>query len=462
VADPMTRILYWNLRNFSQAKILQTDSFASFVQSLDRQTHIVNEVISPTPPLPANSPPPPDMIVIAEVFSRVREVSFQGGVLNQGSVVGRGVLMLLDLIRNQLGNTWCLVPPLMLGDFGIREAVAVYYNAASLMFAGPYVWATAGGVDLGRRAAPPNLANLANYSPAWLNALPNPANPIGALQLNRTWNAPNGTAVNEWQGAGQWEHYTAMGVRIDFPNPVNRSPFYTRMVDAAGRTIKVFTVHTSPSSSVAGTRNIADIPEVAAVGANQVGVVAGDFNVESFNMNVNGAYGPILNLGYEMLLDPRDNNNNVTPARHPYCLTHLLPPALATPFNANGVAPDPRHNVYPRFGYMGSTAANNAMQATDSGCIDNVFVDYGAGLAVPAHNTTIVNTVVGKPYNAGPIPVGVGADLTGGYGYNSSLAAPVPVPAGVNPPVGIGLFTAWQNFQRIASVSDHLAIVFDV
>jgi hypothetical protein len=84
------------------------------------------------------------------------------------------------------------------------------------------------------------------------------------------------------------------------------------------------------------------------------------------------------------------------------------------------------------------------------------------GLVAPAHNTTIVNTVVGKPYTAGPIPVGVGADLTGGYGYNASLAAPVPVPAGVNPPVGIGLFTAWQNFQRITSVSDHLAIVFDV
>jgi hypothetical protein len=456
----MTRVLYWNVRNFSLPKVLRLDSFTNYVESQSRVRHIVREVISPQAPLPANPPPPPDMIVIVEVYSRTQEVSYQGNVLNQGGNMGRGVLWLLNEIRATLGNTWCVVPPLMVGDFGLREAVAVYYNAASLGFAGPYVWATANGVNLGRPAVQPNLGNLANYSQDWLDAMPNPNNPLAPLQLNRNWTA-NGVQVNEWQGAGQWEHHDANG-RINFPNPGSRSPFYARMIDTTGRTIKVFAIHTSPASAVAATRNIAGIPDLA-VGANEVGVVVGDFNVESFNMNVNGAYGPLLNLGYTMLLDPRDTNNLVNLARAPYCMTHVLPPSYATPFNATGVAPDPRHNVYPRFGYMGSTVPRQPGRTTDTASIDNAFVAYPHGTVAPNHNTTIVNTVVGKPYNAvNPAPAGVTAELTGGYGYNSSLAAPVPLPGGVNPTAGLGQFTDWNNFQRIDSVSDHLAMVFDV
>src|SRR3954454_15714326 len=244
----MTRILYWNLRNFTQAKIYRNDSWAGFVESQSRLDHILNEVIAPTPPpvLPANSPPPPDLIVIAEVYSRVREVSYQGNVLNRASSVGRGVLMLLDQIRNKLGNTWCLVPPLMLGDLGIREAVAVFYDSTSIGFAGPYVWSTDNGLSLARKATPGNVAAIADYPADWRNAMPNPANPITALQLNRTW-AAGAVQVPEWRGAGQWEHHTAGGVRIDFPYPQSRSPFYTRMRDIGGaRTLNLYTVHTSP------------------------------------------------------------------------------------------------------------------------------------------------------------------------------------------------------------------------
>jgi hypothetical protein len=456
----MTRILYWNVQNFSLPKVLKFTSQTEFVQSQSRLRHIVQEVISPQAPLPANSPPPPDMIVIVECYSRTMEVSYQGNVLNQGGNVGRGVLWVLNEIRHFLGNTWCVVPPLMTGDFGFREAVAVYYNAASLTFTGPYVWATAGGLTLSRPATPANVGNLQDYSQQWKQGLPNPNNFIGPLQLNRTW-AVGGANVNEWQGAGQWEHYDANGHRIDFPYPNNRSPFYVRMLDTTGRTIKLFAVHTTPTSAAAATNRIADIPDVV-VGVNEVGVVVGDFNVDSFDNNNNGAYAALLNQGYDFLLDPRDNTMNVNPARKPYCMTHLLPPALAAPYNATGVAPDPQHNVYPRFGYMGSRMIGNPGQALDWGAIDNALVSYPVGTVPPAANTTIVNTVVGKPYTAGPVPVGVGPALTGGYGYTASLTNPVPVPAGVNPTAGRGLFPEWNNYQRITSVSDHLAIVFDV
>jgi hypothetical protein len=335
----------------------------------------------------------------------------------------------------------------------------VYYNAATLQFTGPYIWSTTQGLNLSMPATLVNLGNIANYNASWRNAMPNPNNPIGALQLNRTWNPPAGAAVNEWQGAGQWEHYLATGARINFPNAVNRSPYYTRFLDTAGRTLKIFTVHTSPATAVGATNNIASITDLA-LAANEVGVVVGDFNVDTFNMNQNGAYTPLLTLGYEMLIDCRDATPAVNPNRRPYCLTHLLPVAYATPYNATGVVPDPQHNVYPRYGYMGSMGIN-PRQPNNSGAIDNVFVDYAVGLAVPAHNMTIVNTVVGKPYNAVVAPLGVDASLTGGYGYSSSLATAIPG-GGVNPPAPVPLFTAWNNFQRIASTSDHLAVLFDV
>jgi hypothetical protein len=458
----MTRILYWNINNFSINKIYNTSSFAAFVEAQSRLNHILNEVIAPTPPLPPNPPPAPDLIVIAEIYSRTREVSYQGNVNNSGSRVGLAVTLLLDQIRNVLGNTWCLVPPLMLGDFGIRESVAVYYNSATLQFTGPYIWCSTGGLNLARPPSLLNQGNLVNYNTTWRNAMPNPNNPLAVLQLNRTWNPPAGPAMNEWQSAGQWQHFLGNGTRIDFPNAQNRSPFYTRFRDLAGaRTLKIFTVHTSPSTAVGATNAIAAITDLA-LAANEVGVVVGDFNVDTFNMAQNGAYGPLENLGYEMLIDSRDNTNNVNANRRPYCLTHLLPVARATPFNATGVIPDPTHNVYPRFGYLGAMSIH-PLQATSSGSIDNAFVDYAGGMAIPAHNTTIVNTIVGKPYNAvAPPPAGVDAALTGGNGYNSSLAAPIPQPAGVNPAAGIGFFRNWNNFQRIASTSDHLAVLFDV
>jgi hypothetical protein len=459
----MTRILYWNIRNFTLAKIFSTAAFPAPALATSRLDHILDDVISPNPPAPGNPPPAPDMIIVAECYSRVKEVSYQGGALNPPSTVGRAILMLLDEIRNSLGNMWCVVPPLMLGDLGIREAVAVFYNAATLTFTGPYVYALSNGLFIGRPATPANLAAIRDYTLRWLDGLPSPVNPEPALQLNRTWNAPNGAAVNECHGAGQWEHRTAGGARINFPYLASRSPFYTRMLDiAGGRTIKVFTVHTSPAAAAGGTSNIANIPQLA-LAAGEVGVVVGDFNVDSFDMAVNGAYAPILNLGYDMLLDPR-HGVAVNTARRPYCLTHLLPDTLATPWNTVGVAADPRHNVYPRFGYMGSTAVphgGGAVYATDAGSIDNVLIGYPAGVAPPAHHTTIVNTVVGKPYTAGPVPAGVGPELTGGYDYDSSLAVPIPA-AGRNPAAGMGAFATWMNFGRIASVSDHLAVLFEV
>jgi hypothetical protein len=447
----VARILYWNLSNFTRSKILREDPPLEYQQSIDRLDHIVDQVIAPNPP---------DLFVLVEAYARVREVGLQGVALRDDSPVAFGLLLLLDQIRARLGNQWCLVPPLNIGNFGYREAVGVFYNAVTMQFAGPWILCqpTANDVTLSRAPTPVDVAGIRNYVTDWRDSMPNPNNPLPVLQLNRTWTPGGGVNINEWQSAGQWA-YQSGGQQMTFPDPDSRPPFHTDFLEVGtGRGIRLFAVHTSPASAADATRQIGAIPEVNAFPANTISVVIGDFNVDSFNMNENGAYTNLDN-NYEMVLDSR-SGNAVTPARKPYCMTHALPPDLATPFNNVGVATDPQHNVYPRHGYMGSTDIF-PRAANDAGAIDNAFVHYAGGMAVPPRNTTIVNTITGKPYNAAPAPVGVGPELTGGHAYATSLANPVP-PAGVNPPVDPLGFPNWGNFGKVRSTSDHLALSIDV
>lgn len=472
----MTRILYWNINNFSLGKIFDTSGAPQFNDSIDRLSHIVNQVMAPNIP---------DIFVIVEVYSRTREVGLEGTVLGSGGRAGQATLLLLDVLRNVFGSQWCLVPPLNLGQGGQREAVAVYYNSTNLQFAGPYIfWPRWVGIGQGQ---PPNVNTIGaimDYPATWRNAMPNPTNPIGALQLNRQINLPIGGGVNvpEYRFAGQWEYYTVPPAvppaipppyapnRIFFPGWSERSPFHTQFVDltagANNRLVKLFAVHTSPATAVAAVNNMATIPETLGVAGSQVSVVLGDFNIDTFNMAQNGAYGG-LDANYTMALDPRDGTGAVNIARHAYCLTHLLPTAQAWPFNNTGVPTDPQHNLYPRYGYMGSSWP----VLSDTGAIDNVFTWYGggAGAVGPAANISVVNTIMGKPYNAIPAPAGVTAELVGGLGYGQTLAIPIPPPTampatlgGINPPVDTIFFQAWPNYGRIHSVSDHLALAIDV
>jgi hypothetical protein len=223
-----------------------------------------------------------------------------------------------------------------------------------------------------------------------------------------------------------------------------------------------------------------NVPEMNAVPAGEVNVVLGDFNVDTFG-NTWNAYNWMLQPGgiYRCELDPRAGYAGpVVPARKPYCMTHILPANDATPFNtAGGVAPDPQHNVYPRYGYMG----NSFPAIGNVGAIDNVFRAYGAGAAVPPSNITVVNTLTGTPYNlllltGFGVPAGVTGELTGGQQYNSSLPLPNmltnPPPAtpnigGINSTAAgaaahLANFQGWTHLGGVRSTSDHLALLVDV
>jgi hypothetical protein len=485
----MTRILYWNINNFSLAKI-QAQANATWMEAAEaasRLAYIVQNIMRG----PVGGPIP-DIIVVVEVFSRHREVGVEGTVLRATRDAGQGVLRLLLQIRADAtmgtvaaGSNWCVVPPINLGDLGFREAVAVFYNATNLQFTGPNLLYNLWGFGQSQPVNALTHASIANYSPNWQAALP--------VALGRTTNFPGvANPIPEHQLAGEWQYYTVpparpvpsppIGIpanRIQFPNLWNRGPFLTRFleVNAPNRTLNLFAIHTSPLTASLAVTNMGLVAEMAAVPANDVNVVLGDFNVDTFGLNW-ANYNWMFPL-YTCELDPRVNHAApVVPTRQPYCMTHFLPTADATPFNNTGVgvATDPQHNVYPRYGYMGSAYPF----LNSSGAIDNIFTAYGAAAAGgPATNITVINTLTGTPYNfpLAVAPVGVTAELTGGLQYaatlplvfNPLITVPPAAPGtggidslGMNAGMHLNVFRMWNNFGKVYSTSDHLPLMIDI
>lgn len=486
----MARILYWNINNFSRPKVLVAAPVAAALEATQRLNYIVQNVMRG----PVGGPIP-DIIVVVEIFSRIREVGSEGTPLRATLNAGIGVRTLLAQLRADAvigtvaaGTNWCVVPPLNLGLFGQREAVAVYYNAVNLQFTGPnLLWQLFGGpgnpVGQSQPVTAATHAAIMNYSAGWTNAMP-------ALGRTTTFPVMGGgnVVIPENQLAGEWQYYDTTMVprpipsplppaipvtRIQFPYEGCRAPFYTRFLDGGGRTLHIFSVHTSPGSARQAIQHMQDVQEMnAAPAATHVNVILGDFNVDTFG-NHWGVYNWMMPpLGhYTCQFDPRVAHAGApVPARKPYLMTHFLPTVEAMPYNAQGVPPNPQQDVYPRFGYMGSAwpAIN------DTGAIDNIFTAYGAGAAGPATNPTVVNTVTGTPYsylNAAP-PPGVTPELRNSLPFNSTmpidmLTATPPAnigTGGINGPnlVFEGIFQNWNYFGKIYSTSDHMPLMIDI
>jgi hypothetical protein len=472
----MTRILYWNIQNFTMNTI--DDSSRTAAEKLD----YILEVF--------NFDSPPDIFVVVEVFARTGEAAtVEGTVLQPYLPSAKACLALLNSIRNIDGcENWCLVPPLALGGMGFTEGVAVFYNPHNLQFTGPrlYYKLHHDPNDRTGQAQPvhQNTYNrIVDYPLSWKNCLPNPQNPIAGLQLDREWPFTIGVnqkvQLKEWNLAGEWQYWlrnrpipsfdTFLNAnRIQFPSSGTRAPFWTQFFDLESahtitpRVLNLFTVHTSPGTADQAIEKMAGASEMTMVNDDAVNIILGDFNVDSFSDSAS-AYNWMINGIYTMHWDPRVGHaGNVEPARMPYCMTHYLPVRNATPFRA-GPMPDARNNVYPRFGYMGS-----AWPKVDlSGAIDNVFTAYGqdAGGPPAQNHMTIINNVVGTPYNRIPAPAHVTAELTSGVHIASSMINEIPLNpplGGILPPVDTIAFTHWRNFGKIRGTSDHLPLLIDV
>jgi hypothetical protein len=468
------RILYWNIQNFTMKTIDNTRC------ATDKLDHIIQVF---------NSDVPPDLFVVVEVFARTDEaVAVEGTVLPQYYPSAKACFALLGEIRAQPGmEEFCLVPPLALGSVGYTEGVAVFYNPNSLQFIGPrlyYKWNIDPASQIGQ--AQPVRQNtyqhIIDYPLNWKNCLPNPGNTIAELRLDRDWPFNIGlhqpVRIKEWNLAGEWQYWRKKrpvpsgdvflnSARIQFPGSGNRAPFWTQFYDLDAqvtnpRVINLFTVHTSPPTAVKSVERMGEALEMTTVDNNAVNVILGDFNIDSFSPKAE-AYDWLLTSHYTMHWDPRvGHTGDAVEARMPYCMTHYLPVTDATPFRA-GRNPDAQNNIYPRYGYMGSAWPILNL----SGAIDNVFTLYGPNSGGPPaqNNMTILNKVVGNPYNKITAPATVTAELRGGVLAGSTMSNEIPQvdpTGGIKPWRDTIAFSDWRNFGRIRGTSDHLPLLIDV
>lgn len=449
----MARILYWNIQQFGINKINQPSRKRTYdgiaiptTYSTYRKRVIETTLIQNTP----------DIFVVVETSTGM---GAPGTLITTGGKTGS--LFLLEQLQNLFPapNDWRLVPPLRLGQGNVQEGISVFYNHANVKFTGPWGWQ--GGANPSDSVANIGVGNLVNYGGDWANTLPLGNTPGGNNTIN--------PGVPYRHLAGQWQFQGAVvnGISpiLGFPNVHNRTPFLTTFWEpASGRTIKLLSFHASPKKQQAadGTNQLSHIQEMTTgLAANEVGVIVGDFNVDIFNTYFAPiAYNNLVaGVGYTRQINP---TQNIWPNKGYVCTT-LRSHKNAKPWFTNG---------YPGYEIVVQSSFSS---------IDNILTRYGGGTAVgPAANITIVNRITGTPYNrdAPVIPNAPPGSLI----YNSAMAlnnagpyiglpsAFLLPPAGVTghggyAPGSIGAlstFIGWNNYRRIKSTSDHMALIIDV
>ncbi|AIK95697.1 hypothetical protein [Candidatus Odyssella acanthamoebae] len=479
----MTRILYWNIQNFS----CNAKNAESTTKLGKRLNFILNYIFGNL----GNTPP--DIICFVEGKGAAGDL---GAFKVNGSLLGNAntiealtaVLTLLQMTRRN--ESWCLVPPLCSGKGGKSETTAVYYNSNKLIFTGPCAW----GLNVNQQAIPlyindanfpaPPAANPLTPYVAWaLRGLPNKVSNITVPNSNPA------VFFNENQLAAEC-------VNGDYPGLSDRKPYRTTFTEInnlnGNRDLNIYTIHTSPASASGAMWNMLRARGVSStIPTNTVNIILGDFNVDTVDdqsstkksVLESKVYKAFRDNKYTVQLWPGTDASNWETIK-PYCMTHLLHGDSATPYNIAGQKnPSPRANYYPRYGYMGS---GSEKRLSDSGAIDNIMTKYAADLQPPnnaATNMTIINPIVGSPYNCINNPPNVPVNLTQGLAFpqypafsaippgqqQSLLPLPTPGYMGgiIDPQNGPNqidpALTAFQTaFKEIHDLSDHLPLIIDI
>lgn len=445
----MKKILYWNIEKFSINKINDPSTKrknrknpSGKVASGDRSNLILSV-------MRANMP---DIFVVIETTTGA---GAEGTLITAGG--GQAALDLLQKIRTAFGNTWMLVPPLIIGQNKLIEGVCVYYNSNSqLFFTGPFGWQ--GGVN----PANPVAGGTVAYAAPWDTALPTAATPTTAGIIN--------PGLPQNQLAGQWlyDDGATPPVQLEFPSAGERPPYLITFWDASSnRNIKLVAYHAPPPEtliSAAGTNSLTQIREITTLLTAQDDVIImGDFNVNlSDGVLAGQAYNTLTGTDqYTRQINPTANAG--FPDQGYICTTiyGISGPNKAEPTNTRG---------YPAYGYMTQNS------------YDNMLTRYGNVVRVPvASNVTIVNLVTGSPYNKATTPPYTGPQGT--LVYNSAmetdrtaadplapvalLLPPYPTPngnGGYATPLAAGIgpkFREWDNYGVVRSTSDHMALIID-
>lgn len=407
------RLMSWNIQRFGINK-MRTTNFDNFGMRGDYIIDTIAEVN-------------PDILVVIEVCT--------GNQVGVGNLVtdtsgGPGVRDLLPQLPGGSlpAGPWAVVPPQILNanigynsDTAYSEAMAVYFRTDRLDFTGPYKWTANGAQSIVRFG----LGGAIAYVAPWAGMLP-AANP---------WN--NNPNLPQDRLAGQalfWQDPANETTQLFFPDLFSRNPFRTTFVENTGpmvnrRTIDVYSVHfpaTAPGARRA-TAAMADVPSVtAALGANEVRVIVGDFNVNS--------------------LAPAQAN----------VFTQLTAGATIFPAYGNTALYTKRFTWRTMLRYVKTADVTGGPPfygyTVLSGLVpqglDNLLTAYGATAGAPA-NPDVVNRV----YNSPPWTVALGFSIPNTLATGWGAAAMRT------------LFRSLPNFGQIGGkigASDHMALVIDL
>jgi hypothetical protein len=456
----MTRIVYWNLKQFSGNKIASgsggrvkgrggmPENTASFF----RRWGILNVINALNP----------DILVVGEVTSGHRGP----GQLVSDSQGRRGCLLLAQRLRawDALAD-WRLVPPLQVGTGRRTEGVAIFYKGLTAagggrFFTGPYRWSGGGA---GAAMAPPAVG--VDYPPLIREALVGPSGGPAPLPSRNVPNLAqhNGGQPEAMLAASVTLHEAATGNVYDFGNL--RQPYFctfceTDAMGAVSRNLSLFAVHSPPDAVLAPAflTILGDSAEVSgALGGNEVRVVLGDFNVNL--LDAQAAYANVYAnlINYAPLLLPTAAAPAAGPFRQSFrgfFTTHIKPKPVLWQQGAAALS-------YPGYAYMGSARVASFYS------IDNILVRRGLGPA-PASQVTIANTVTGVPYANPPGPAyPVMAAPPGTVPVNHQFIGYAgPWPARPDAPAfqrGLpNALMAWRNYGHVYGVSDHFAVFANV
>lgn len=474
----MTKILVWNIENFGINKFNSPFLFRrganmgglTLHQASKWREQILARVLFTTDP---------DILIIIEVSS---------GDTSPNSLASRtggmeGCFYVLQLLRTTpffAAGDWRLVPPIRIGQGGKAETVGVFYRGQS----------TVGGAAVHRYFTGPNWwtggHNGQSVRPGTAFRFAYPADGGGGLDIrsllvppgSQPRNIPNGAQHNGGIPEDQVAARTVF--RLYDPNGgpnwwdvnygVFREPYMVTFTETDGtgtvqRDLTIFAVH---SPAVTGNQAVfvtylANTDEiVSANGGSETRVVCGDFNLNLLTPNGNNAnqYAQLINEHYAVLLEPAGVPPAPLGAYPGYFTTHIKPRPRRLTQASRFLWSDPStgiQSLYPGYEYYGSHFVQNFYS------VDNILVRPFNG----GHNydTTIMNPVVGTPFNMVGGPPGnppIGTVNMGAAFTNASVAWP-QAPAAPNFAIGLPAnLASWVNYGYIRSTSDHFALYADV
>jgi hypothetical protein len=465
----MARILYWNVNNFSNEKIAlntlkrgRDDMEANSGPRGPAHRQMIRSTLRPIDPTTGITVVL-DFIVVVEIYQRQ-------GPANEGQLVGgnaeTGCCALYDYIQAQIPGNWAMVPPVVSGQNGRREGIAVFYNRNNWYFLGPDTWPAA-------------------YPAAYQVRIPNRIIPGGyAYDPNPAVARPERRSAGQWQfQANVPPGFFGPAPLVQFPGAAFRKPWLTAFspVGTPNTLVRIMSLHTTPNDLAGAyadqaTTNLAQVHDMTARApdaANQTDVIVGDFNVDNLNAAnflAGGPFASLIGVGpgaiatpYTPLVRPPAGLNVIY---NSYYHTHGKSgsniPGQA-PARIADDNPIPPPNVLEEGHYPG-------LEYSDLS-IDNALVRYQGGAAAPGAGprTTILGRARQQPYFAPagpPVPmpllgtyqstvymnetIGV---LVNNFNANAMLAALNDINEH---------FRDWDNYGLVYSVSDHFAVIFDV